>query len=59
MNHSTARQIKWDIIDHLLSDFAETANSVYGDYTDEQREYAKDVIKRIAVQLNVKNHIYL
>ena len=59
MKHSDAQQVKWDIVDYLLSDFAETANSTYGDYSDEKREYAKTVIKRIAAQLNVKNHIYL
>ena len=59
MDHSTARQIKWDIVDYLLSDFADTTNSTYGDYSDEKREYALNVIKRIAASLNVKNHIDL
>ena len=59
MHHADAREVKWDIVDYLLSDFADTANSTYGDYTDEKREYAKEVIKRIAATLNVKNHIYL
>lgn len=59
MKHDTARQIKWDIVDHLLMNFTDTTNSTYGDYSDEQREYAKEVIQRIAASLNVKNHMDL
>jgi len=58
MKNAEAKQIKWDIVDHLLSNFMES-DVVYTDYTDEQKQYAKDVIKRIANNLNVTNHIYL
>lgn len=59
MKNSQSKQIKWDIVDYLLSEFADTANSTFGDYSDEERIYARDVIKRIAANLNVKNHIFL
>lgn len=58
MKHETARQIKWDLVDHLLTNFAEGEMAV-ADYTPEQREYAKDQIRRIARMLNVTNHIDL
>ncbi len=58
MKNTEAKQIKWDIVDHLLSNFMES-DVVYTDYTDEQKDYARNVIKRIAANLNVQNHIYL
>jgi hypothetical protein len=58
MKQSTARQIKWDIVDHLLANFAEGEIPV-ADYTPEEREYAQAQIRRVAAMLNVKNHIDL
>lgn len=58
MKHETSRQIKWDIVDHLLANFAEGETAV-ADYTQEEREYANDQIRRIAAILGVKNHIDL
>jgi hypothetical protein len=58
MKHSQARQIKWDIVDHLLAHFAEGEMAV-ADYTPEEREYAEAQIRRIAGMLNVTNHIDL
>lgn len=58
MKHETSRQIKWDIVDHLLANFAEGEMAV-ADYTQEEREYANDQIRRIAAILGVKNHIDL
>jgi hypothetical protein len=58
MKHSTARQIKWDIIDHLLSHFAE-GELAAAEYTPEELEYAQAQIRRVAAMLNVKNHIDL
>jgi hypothetical protein len=58
MKHSATRQIKWDIIDHLLCHFAEGEIPV-ADYTPEELEYARAQIRRVAAMLNVKNHIDL
>lgn len=57
MKHSQARQIKWDLVDALLSDFRDS--EVYNEYSQEEREYAASVIKRLAASLNVTEHIYL
>lgn len=58
MKHETARQIKWDLVDHLLANFDEGEMAV-ADYSPKEREYAKDQIRRIARMLNVTNHIDL
>lgn len=59
MKHDTSRQIKWDLVDHLFCNFADTTNSTFGDYSDEEREYALAQIRRVAAILGVKNHINL
>jgi hypothetical protein len=58
LKHSRARQIKWDIVDHLLCSYIES-EVVANDYTQEERDYAIDQIRRIAKMLNVTDHIYL
>lgn len=58
MKNSQARQIKWDMVDHLFTHFSEGEIAV-ADYTPEEREYAHQQICRIARMLNVTNHIYL
>jgi hypothetical protein len=59
MKHETARQIKWDLVDHLLVCLAEGGVALGADYTPEEREYAQGQIRRIAGMLNVRDHIYL
>ena len=58
MKNSQAKQIKWDLVDHLLSTF-EGGGIMTADYTPEEREYAGEQIRRIARILNVTNHIDL
>ena len=57
MKHSKARQIKWDLVDALIEDFRDS--EIYNEYSQEEREYATSVIKRLAASLNVTNHISL
>jgi hypothetical protein len=59
MKNTQAKQIKWDIVDHLICEFETIDNNAYGDYSNEEREYAKAQIRRMASVLGVKNHIYL
>jgi hypothetical protein len=59
MKNTQAKQIKWDLVDHLLCNFADNTNFTFGDYSGEEREYALAQIRRIAGVLGVKNHIYL
>jgi hypothetical protein len=60
MKHSKARQIKWDLVDHLLANFDEGESlPALLDYNKEDLEYARDQIRRIARMLNVTNHISL
>lgn len=56
MNHSTARQIKWDIVDYLVCNFVD--GEIDG-YTSEDKDYVIDQIKRIALMMNVKDHVSL
>lgn len=57
MKNAQAKQIKWDLVDHLLSNYLEGEASA--DYTESEREYAISQIRRIAKMLNVTDHIYL
>jgi hypothetical protein len=57
MKHSQARQIKWDLVDALIENFRDS--ETYNEYSQEEREYATSVIKRLAASLNVTNHISL
>ena len=57
MKHSKARQIKWDLVDALIENFRDS--ETYNEYSQEEREYATSVIKRLAASLNVTNHISL
>jgi hypothetical protein len=57
MNNTQAKQVKWDLVDHLLSNFTET--DTFYSYSPDEQAYALDRVKRIAALLGVKNHIYL
>jgi|DEB0MinimDraft_6_1074348.scaffolds.fasta_scaffold00355_35 hypothetical protein len=58
MHYNDARQVKWDLVDYLLCNYTESS-LFYEDYDEEKREYAQHLIRRIAANLNVKDHIYL
>lgn len=57
MRSTQAKQIKWDLVDYLLCNYAES--DVTSNYTQDEREYAISQIRRIAKMLNVTDHIYL
>jgi len=57
MKNAQAKQIRWDLVDHLLCNYLEGEASA--DYTESEREYAISQIRRIAKMLNVTDHIYL
>ena len=59
MHVETSRQIKWDLIDHLFCNFADFTNPIFEEYTEEEKEYALEVIRRMAKSLNVRNHVDL
>jgi hypothetical protein len=58
LKRDRANQIKWDIVDHLLSHFSEGEYEV-ADYTPEELGYAVKQIRRVAAMLNVTDHMDL
>jgi hypothetical protein len=60
MKHATARQLKWNLVDHMLCmAHDDTGTGPFSDYTPEERQYNIEQVERIARMLNVKDHIYL
>lgn len=60
MKHSQARQIKWDLVDQLLTTVIDDeGHDTFSQYTDEEKAYALDQIRRMARMFNVTNHVYL
>jgi hypothetical protein len=59
LKRDRANGIKWDLVDHLLSNFMEGGFEGLQEYSEEDLKYAREQARRVAKFLGVSEHVYL